>query len=189
MNDEAVKARIDARKEAEAILELITETTLRWVSKDIRRHFLEIIDQTVHTALSNGKANPHLEAIRQLRKATRGTVTTRQLAEWLGVSPTQLCEWAPGEPPTGKPDFVETAATVKPERISLPSDAAEALEIIDEMEELALEVPDAGQDFAADVLEKARSIGRTIERANSVTGPQFEALRNMRDGLARWIRD
>ena len=70
-----------------------------------------------------------------------------------------------------------------------PPDVAEALEIIDEMEELAMEIPDAGQDFAADVLEKARSIGRTIERSNSVTQPQMEALENMCSGLARWIRD
>ena len=137
-SDEAVKARIDARKEAETILELITETTLRFANKDVRRHFLETIDATVHTALQ----------------------------------------------PTEKPAVAKPA----PKR-ELPSDAAEALEIIDEMEELALEVPDAAEDFTADVLEKAKSIGRTIERANSVTGPQFEALRNMRDGLARWIRD
>ena len=188
MNDESLlKARIDARKEAEAILDLITETTLRFADKDIRRHFLEIIDQTVHTALSNGKANPHLEAIRQLRKATRGTVTTRQLAEWLGVSPTQLCEWAPGEPPTGKPDFVER--TEQEEKKPLPPDVREALEVCDEMESLAEEVPSAGEDFAFDVLEKMRSIRGTIERSKSVTVNQKIALENMCSGLARWIRD
>jgi len=146
--DERIKARIDARKEAEAILELIAETTLRWpdTSKDARRHFLETIDATVHGALFPFPAKPP-------------------------------------EKPVPKPTPEE-----RKER-NVPPDAQEALESIDEMEELALEVPDAGQDFAADVLEKARSIGRTIARANSVTGPQFEALRNMRDGLARWIRD
>ena len=73
--------------------------------------------------------------------------------------------------------------------IDQDADVKEALAIIDEMEELAGEVPEAAEDFATNVLEKAQSIGRTIERSRSVTSNQLDALNNMRDGLTRWIRD
>jgi len=142
-----ITQRIAARKEAEAILELIAESATRIAAtgKDASRHYLETIDATVHAALQPSE-----------------------------------------KPAVAKANPISTP--VKPER-ELPPDATEALEIIDEMEELASEVPDAGQDFAADVLEKAKSIGRTVERARSVTAAQWDALNNMRDGLARWIRD
>lgn len=144
IDETRVKARIEARKEANAILELISETTMRWADdqKDIRRHFLETIDATVHAALF---------------------------------------------PPAVEKLF-PTPPSVGPEK-HLPGDVVLALDIIDDMEAMAMEVPDAGHDFAMDVLEKARSIGRTIERSNSVTAPQMDALENMRSGLARWIRD
>jgi hypothetical protein len=62
----------------------------------------------------------------------------------------------------------------------------EALAIIDEMEQLAEEI--AWED-APDVLEKAQSIGRTIERTSNVTDNQMTALESMRDAMAAWIRD
>ena len=68
-------------------------------------------------------------------------------------------------------------------------EVAEALALFAEMEDMESEIPEPGQDFASDVLEKARSIGSTISRSNSVTGPQRDALENMLAGMQRWIRD
>ena len=65
-------------------------------------------------------------------------------------------------------------------------DVAAALSLISEMEDMIDEIE---WDDAADVLDRAQSIGRTIEAARSVTGPQLDALNHMRDAMARWIRD
>ena len=69
-----------------------------------------------------------------------------------------------------------------------PLEVRRALAVIDEIEELAADVPDAGQDYAESVLKTAGDIGETIQQHRSVTPAQERALRNMRDGLARWIR-
>ncbi len=140
-------ARVAARKEADAILELIAEIVNRWPDseKDARRHFLEIIDATVHGVLFPVAVAKPVVPVRKV-------ASERQIGE-------------------------------------LPPDAQRALKIVDEIESLTDEVPEAAEDFATDVLQKSISIGMTIMRANSVTANQSSALENMRDGLARWIRD
>lgn len=63
----------------------------------------------------------------------------------------------------------------------------EAIELCDEIESLADEVPEAGEDFATSVSERTAGIRETIEENNYATPGQLSALENMRDGLARWI--
>ncbi|MEN6507135.1 MAG: hypothetical protein ABFD92_21575 [Planctomycetaceae bacterium] len=68
-------------------------------------------------------------------------------------------------------------------------DVQAALELAEEIEELASEVPEEGEDFAASVTEKARDIAANIERHNRVTDKQYAALENMLEGLQRWFND
>lgn len=63
----------------------------------------------------------------------------------------------------------------------------EAIELCDEIESLASEVPERGQDFASSVCEKAASIRESVEEHETATATQIQALENMRDGLSRWI--
>lgn len=68
-------------------------------------------------------------------------------------------------------------------------DVTRALWIVDEIEELAGQVPERGEEYAESVLGKAASIGEAIEERGHVTEGQITALENMRDGLQRWVRD
>ena len=70
----------------------------------------------------------------------------------------------------------------------MSTDWEEALEIVDEIHEVADDVPERGEDFAISVTEKARSIGATIAEREHVTDAQMEALENMLAGLQRWVR-
>lgn len=65
---------------------------------------------------------------------------------------------------------------------------SEALELCDEIESLADQVPERGEDFARSVLDRMSDIRATIEERNTATSGQIQALENMRDGLSRWIR-
>jgi hypothetical protein len=80
--------------------------------------------------------------------------------------------------------------------ISPPDDSPErgvrvrrAIELCDEIDEMANEVPEPGFDFAESVRERAKAIGETVERLGRVTDAQTQALLNMRDGLAAWLHD
>jgi hypothetical protein len=86
----------------------------------------------------------------------------------------------------GKPQRTPQPALDEILDLGESEDVKEALAIIDEMEQLAEEI--AWED-APDVLEKAQSIGRTIERTSNVTDNQMTALESMRDAMAAWIRD
>lgn len=66
---------------------------------------------------------------------------------------------------------------------------ADALALCDQIESTAEDVPEAGEDFAMSVTEKAASIRETIERTERVSDNQFTALENFLSGLQRWIRD
>ena len=65
----------------------------------------------------------------------------------------------------------------------------EAMQLIDEIQSMSEDVPPAGQDFAESVREKSAAIGETIEKYGRVTDAQLTALRNMRNGLARWVHE
>jgi hypothetical protein len=69
------------------------------------------------------------------------------------------------------------------------TDVEAALELVDEIEELAEQMPSAGQEFAESVLANAKSIAATIERSGRVSPAQRKALNNFADGLAAWIHD
>lgn len=69
------------------------------------------------------------------------------------------------------------------------STVEEALALCDEIEAMAGDVPEQGEEFAVSVSERAASIRETIEERCSVTDSQMAALVNMAAGLARWIRD
>lgn len=64
---------------------------------------------------------------------------------------------------------------------------AEAIELSEEIADMANQVPSAGQEFAESVSEQTADIIATAKDRNYVTAKQLDALRNMRDGLARWI--
>lgn len=64
-----------------------------------------------------------------------------------------------------------------------------ALQLAEQIESAADEVPDEGQEFASDVAKKAEDIAATIESTNRASDAQVTALENMLSGLQRWIRD
>lgn len=61
-----------------------------------------------------------------------------------------------------------------------------ALELVDQIEDAAMDVPERGEDFAASVVDTATSIGNTIEENEHVTDKQMDALENILSGLERW---
>ena len=63
------------------------------------------------------------------------------------------------------------------------------MDLIEEIRERAESICENGQDFAASVLERAESIGRSVERGGGATEAQLAALENMLDGLDRWFHD
>lgn len=72
---------------------------------------------------------------------------------------------------------------------STDHDVKEALALAEEIESLAGDLPEEGQDFGRSVTEKAADIAANIEAHNRVTDAQFSALQNMLDGLQRWFHD
>lgn len=64
----------------------------------------------------------------------------------------------------------------------------EALELVEQIEAEADDVPERGEDFAASVVEKSKDIGTTIEVNEHVSDAQRTALDNMLAGLQRWTR-
>lgn len=63
----------------------------------------------------------------------------------------------------------------------------QADEIFEEIKMLYEDMPERGQSFADDVLEKSQDIMKNIEKHERATEAQIDALTNMRDGLSRWI--
>lgn len=64
-----------------------------------------------------------------------------------------------------------------------------ARELIEEIDLLAEDVPERGEEFAISATGTAADIGRYIDEWNHVTKKQLEALENMLDGLRGWLRD
>jgi len=71
----------------------------------------------------------------------------------------------------------------------IPDADDEVNTLIDEIENLAGAVPTEGMEFAESCYGTARSIADTVEERGRVTTAQLGALRNMRDGLKRWVRE
>lgn len=71
----------------------------------------------------------------------------------------------------------------------IPDADDEVNNLIDEIENLAGAVPTEGMEFAESCYGTARSIAETVEERGRVTTAQLGALRNMRDGLKRWVRE
>lgn len=70
-----------------------------------------------------------------------------------------------------------------------PLDVIKALAIVHEIESLAEDLPEAGEEFGMSVSERAAEIAADIEDRDRVTANQFTALENMLDGLQRWFHD
>ena len=64
----------------------------------------------------------------------------------------------------------------------------EAIAVGEELCELLEELPEQASDFVESVGEKARAIMATIERSESVTERQRDALENMLAGAEKWMR-
>jgi len=73
---------------------------------------------------------------------------------------------------------------------SLPNDVdtEEALDHCEEILRLVDAIPTAGQAFADSVAEKAEAIKAWVIEHEDVTEDQLTALRNMREGVERWVR-
>ena len=65
----------------------------------------------------------------------------------------------------------------------------EAMEIVDEIEDLCGDADAAPEKFKEDIIDKSRSIAETIDNTGRVTERQADALTNMRDGIAKWCHD
>lgn len=68
-------------------------------------------------------------------------------------------------------------------------DVRYAISVVEEIEGLASDIPDDGQDFAESILQKSQDIGKNIEMHNRVTDGQISALENMLNGLRCWFHD
>lgn len=62
-----------------------------------------------------------------------------------------------------------------------------ALEIAEEIQDLAEELPERAEEFAASITEQAGEIAADIEEHGRVTERQAGALQNMLDGVQRWF--
>lgn len=71
----------------------------------------------------------------------------------------------------------------------IPDADDEVNNLVDEIDILAGAVPTGGEEFAESCCGTARSIAETVEERGRVTTAQLGALRNMRDGLKRWVRE
>lgn len=108
--------------------------------------------------------------------------------EWFGefsARPLCVCK-APAKPPlTSGPKQPSIRVTRTPQA---DESASEAFGLCDEIESLAGDVPDRGQEYAESVVEKSESIRASVEASGRASVGQISALENMRDGLLRWIR-
>jgi len=68
-------------------------------------------------------------------------------------------------------------------------DAANALDLVREIQSLAEELPERAEDFGIQVLETTTDIGIYIEKHEHVTKRQLVALENMLEGIQRWFHD
>lgn len=64
----------------------------------------------------------------------------------------------------------------------------EAYSLINEIQELAGDMPERAEEFVDSVVNKALEIKVTIERKSQATPNQIQALRNMLNGMKRWIK-
>lgn len=88
------------------------------------------------------------------------------------------------------PEQQGTFTETEPYRVETVPDADDEVNtLVDEIDILAGAVPDAGEEFAESCCERARGIAETVEESGRVTEKQLTALRNMRDGLKRWVRE
>jgi spore coat protein CotH len=69
----------------------------------------------------------------------------------------------------------------------LYGDADAALAFCDELLEDVEDLPEAAEDFAADVSEKVESMREWIDANSRCTERMAEALLNMRRGADRWV--
>lgn len=88
--------------------------------------------------------------------------------------------------PRRKTSFATTAVAMPPVRRRKYT-VHQAMELVDEIESLADDMPSEAQDFTESVLEKASSIAETIEAKNWVTEAQYKAIENMLSGMHRWL--
>jgi hypothetical protein len=63
----------------------------------------------------------------------------------------------------------------------------EAQQLVDEILTLVDDLPEQAEEFGDSVRDKAMDISEFIEDRNHVTSGQLQALRNMREGIARWL--
>lgn len=88
--------------------------------------------------------------------------------------------------PRRRPSF-STAAVASPPARRRKYTVEQAMDLVDEIESLAEDMPSRASDYVESVLEKSSSIAETIEENDWVTDAQYRALENMLGGLQRWM--
>lgn len=70
----------------------------------------------------------------------------------------------------------------------VPEDVGEAEDVLGEIEDMAADVPEAGEEFADSVLLKSRAIVDDARRSRHIRPGALTALHNMKAGLQKWVR-
>ena len=91
--------------------------------------------------------------------------------------------------PACKPKQLTEEQREKIRNLKLQPNIAEAEGLIDEIESMAGDICENGQEFAESVLERTKSIRESIEKAGRATEGQITALENMAEGLRAWFHD
>lgn len=126
--------------------------------------------------------------------------TCKHRYSWVGTAVIQPCPkcasaksvGAQRATPAGTAQINAQTAQVR-KSVTIPladsnSKYREAIDLCDEIESLAEDVPERGEDFASSVCDQAGGIRETVERLGAATDAQVTALENMKSGLSRWIR-
>ncbi len=84
-----------------------------------------------------------------------------------------------------------------PEAAAPPKESAEVVEALELVERIESTYEDdvderskeKGEEFFNSVMEKARSIGETIEKTQRVSSAQTTALENILTGVRKWVHE
>jgi hypothetical protein len=136
---------------------------------------------------------PEIAKMTPKARATFWTMMRDLAVKALAVAERQSKSLSLLKPPTTPPPCKTTITKTgsKPKcRVCVPDNSSDvqcALSLADQIESMADEVPERGQEFADSVRGRAAEIAETIEERGSVTENQMAALENMAAGLQRWI--
>lgn len=98
--------------------------------------------------------------------------------EWRNASPF---------PEFSAADSTTPRRTVKLGKTKPDPSYEEAMELCDQIEEMADEMPSRAEEFTSSVCEKSADIRASVEERGRATPGQILALENMVSGMSRWL--